>query len=133
MGVSRVDELIAFQLALEFKREVYRIVESSEQAKADFRFRAQLFEAASGVEAVLDEGFNRNVPGEFAQFIRYALGSLAEARRRLRDGIHRRYFTEEDCHLAFNLGKRCCDATRNLHRSLWPFLKKRAPRRKQPR
>jgi four helix bundle protein len=130
MGVGSVDDLIAFQLAVEFKREVYRIVESSEPARADFRFTSQLFEAASGVEAVLDEGFNRNVSGEFAQFIRYALGSLAEARRRLRDGIHRKYFTEEDCRDAFSLGQRCCDATRNLHRSLRPFLKWRPRSRK---
>ncbi len=126
MSAKCVEDLIAFQLAVDFKLEVYRVLEASSKARSDFRYKGQLCDAASGIEADLDEGFNRNVPGEFAQFIRYALGSLAEARRRLRDGIHRRYFTEEDCREAFGLAKRCSDATRKLHSSLTPF--RREPR-----
>ena len=59
MGVKRVEELIAFQLAVEFKLEVYRVVRESEQALQSHRYREQLFDAGSGVEASIDEGFRR--------------------------------------------------------------------------
>ena len=123
MGVKTVEDLLAFQLAVEFKLEVYRLVRGCPQA-IDYKYQSQLFDAASGVEANLAEGFKRNVPGEFFQFVRYAAASLAEARTRLGDGIHREYFSQEDCRAALSLGKRSADAVAALQRSLSPFLKR---------
>ena len=100
MGFKSIEECLAFQLGVEFKLEVYRVFESSPAATRDFKYKSQLFEAASGVEASLDEGFNRNGAAEFQQFIRYAIGSLAEARRRLRDGIHRKYWSHSGARIA---------------------------------
>ena len=130
--MKSVEALITFQLAVEFKLEVYGVIESSAKAEHDLRYKSQLFEAASGIESNLDEGFSRNVPGEFDQFIRYALGSLAEARRRLKDGVHRKYFTEERCQEALGLAQRCADATRKLRSSLIPFRRKPRARRPTP-
>ena len=123
MPVRRVEDLVAFQLAVEFKLEVYRILKTCRNVN-DFKYEGQLRGAAGDIEADLAEGFSRNVPGEFAQFVRYARGSLAEARQRLRDGIDRGYFSESDCHEALDLGQRCAHVTQNLFKSLEPFLKR---------
>jgi len=56
----------------------------SERMMNDPRGRAiarQLVESAGSVSANIDEGFGRGVDrGEYAQFLRYALGSAREAR-----------------------------------------------------
>ena len=124
MGVKRLEDLVVFQLSSEFKREVYRIVQSSPTATADRRYKDQLFEAASGVEASIDEGWHRYVASEFAQFLRYARASLAEAKRRLRDGVDRGHFSDAQCRNACVLADRCNAAIMNLHKSLRPFFRR---------
>jgi four helix bundle protein len=81
-------------------------------------------DAASGIEACIAEGFARFVPGEFAQFLRYALGSLKEAETRLTDGVHRSYFTAERCQLAFTWARRCRAVTAGLRASQEQFAEK---------
>ena len=51
MGVKRLDDLVAFQEAVAFKREIYTIVFTHAPANRNYRYRDQLFDAASGVEA----------------------------------------------------------------------------------
>jgi four helix bundle protein len=132
MGVKKLDDLVALQLASEFKREVYRLVRQSDRASRDFKFRDQLFDAASSVEANITEGWHRYVARDFALFLRYASGSIAEARLRLRDGIDRGHFAESECEHALALANRCAGSIINLHKSLQPFStpprRPRAPR-----
>jgi four helix bundle protein len=80
-------------------------------------FKDQLRDAASGVPANIAEGFGRNNPAEFAQFIRYALASLREAETRLKDGIARGYWKEADCRMTLRWAERCRAAGWGLHRS----------------
>jgi four helix bundle protein len=129
MGVKKVDELIAFQLAHEFKLEAYRITGESPEASRDLKFKGQLFEAASGVESCIAEGFRRWLAPEFAQFLRYALASLEESEVRLRDGVDRGYFTGEGIAPAGQLAKRCRVASLRLHHSLQRF--RRGPNRRK--
>lgn len=117
MGAKRLEDLVAFQFAVEFKLEVYRIVGNSSAAGHDFKYKDQLFDAASGVERAIAEGFGRYRPLEFAQFLRYALASLGEAQRTLKDGIDRRHFSVENCAAAFTWARRCKAATQGLHAS----------------
>jgi four helix bundle protein len=112
--VDRLEDLVAYQFAVEFKLEVYRLVEATGAARQDLRFKSQLCDAASGVEACIAEGFARRQPGEFAQFLRYALASLKEAEARLTDGIHRRYFERAACDSALTWARRCRAATEPL-------------------
>jgi four helix bundle protein len=124
-----VDSKISWhtKLALSFKLEVYRIVEGSKKAMADFKYKSQLYDAASSVERNIGEGFGRYVAAEFAHFLAYALASLKEAKIVLKDGVHRKYFQEADCAAAFSLADRCGAATMNLHQSLRPFFRRRRP------
>ena len=121
MGVKTVEELIAFQLAREFKLETYRITRESPEACRDLKFKSQLFEAASGVESCIAEGFGRWLASEFAQFLRYAVASLAESEVRLRDGVDRGHFTADTVAPAHLLAKRCRTATLRLFKSLEPY------------
>ena len=124
VGVKRAEDLIALQLAREFKRLVYRLVASSPDAKSDFRFRSQLFDAVASTEANIVEGFHRRTAAQFDQFLSYARGSHAEAMTRLQDGIDRGYFRAKDCEAALMLGKRCGMAILRLSQSLEPFIRR---------
>jgi four helix bundle protein len=121
MAVRRLDDLVAYQLALNFKLAVYAVVRQHARALADRRYCDQLFDAASSVEANVAEGWRRYVARDMCLFLRYALASLEEARRRLLDGVHRGYFTLEECDEALELANRCGAALAALRKSLVPF------------
>jgi four helix bundle protein len=135
VGAKKLEELVAYRLAGEFKRGVYQIVWDHGRANADVDYRQQLFDAASGTEANINEGWHRYEAGEFVQFLRYARASNAEAKGWLRDGVARGYFTQTACDPVLNLGNRCGAATMALLKSLLPFTRKGRNRRasKDPR
>jgi four helix bundle protein len=122
MGVRRLEDLAAYQLAVSFKREVYAVLKSSPEAMRDWSYRDQLRESALGGEANIAEGFSRFVAAEIAQFCRYAVSSLREAQVRLKDGIDRGYFSEVRCKEALQLCDRAIGATTRFHQSLRPFM-----------
>jgi len=130
MIARRYQELIAWQLAEEFKREVFRIVRESKRT-LDVRYRSQLIDAASSVAANIAEGFLRCSAGEFARFLAISLGSLGEAEIRLRDGIRLNYFGEPDCALAFRFGRRCAVATVRLKLSQERYARTRSQKKKK--
>jgi four helix bundle protein len=121
MGVRRLSDLVVYQLAVEFKLGVYRIVESHPRAEEDRRYRSQLFDAASSVEANIAEGWRRYRPREMAQYFRVGLGSLEEAKTRLTDGAHRRYFKMSDIADTLTTGNRCGAALMSLIRAVSKF------------
>ena len=124
MGVQRLEDLAAFQLAVDFKLEVYRLIRESPGARGDWRYRAQLTDAASSVESCITEGWHRYVAGEFVNFLRYARASLAESERWLKDGVARGYFAPHAIDTALAHADRCGGAITNLRKSLEPFRKK---------
>jgi four helix bundle protein len=133
VGVQRLADLIAYQRAVAFKVAVYRVVAAHPSAAADWRFRSQLFDAASSVESNIAEGWGRRIAGEMRQFLRYATGSLFEAERRLLDGVARGYYARGECEEALGEARRCLTATSRLARSLEPFVHRpRHPGNKRP-
>ena len=122
---GKYQELSAWKVADLFRRLVFRMVLGSPGAKTDFRFRTQLLEAARSVPANLAEGFRRNSPGDFARFIDYSLGSLAEAEERLTDGLLLGYFSETDHDAAFVLAKRTLTASVRLKHSQLKYAAER--------
>ena len=121
MGVRKVEDLIAWQLAHAFKIEVHRLLKQNHAAAADMRYCAQLRDAAASVSMNIAEGFYRFGAAEFRRFISIALASLAEATLWLHDGIERSHFDEESCAHAVTLAKRCRVAGLRLHKSLAPW------------
>ena len=122
MGAKTLEELHAYRAARTLKLEVYRLVRAHPDANSDYRFRSQLFEAAASNEMNIAEGFRRFVPGEFAHFLGFALGSREETVRRIQDGIDRGYFRPDACAAAFDLA---AEAGR-LTTALQTYLRKRA-------
>jgi four helix bundle protein len=124
VGVRRLEDLSAYQLAIEFKTEVYRLSDSSARIRSDEQFRLQLFDACASVAANVAEGWARFNAAEFCQFLRYARGSLEEAQTWLHDGVARGYFNSTEVVPALKLASRCSATIVALFRSLQPFIKK---------
>jgi four helix bundle protein len=120
MGVHRIEDLIAWQLAQSFKLEAYRLLQAFPAAGAAFQFRDQLRGSASSVGMNIAEGFRRYDAREFARFLTIALASLSEAMLWLCDGIDRGHFPSGADDDAQRLGRRCYVATLRLKQSLRP-------------
>jgi four helix bundle protein len=110
-------DLICWQLAEAFKKEVFRLVRSSRAIQRESKYRSQLIESASSVSKNIVEGFRRFKRGYIKEFFSYALASLHEAEARLRDGIELGYFDAKDCQEALRYAKRCTVATVRFKRS----------------
>ena len=110
----KLDELIVWKLACEFEAQVLDLIERCPTARRDFRFTGQLTDAATGVPSNVTEGFHRFRAGEFAQFLRYARGSLAEAEKRLHTGVRRNYFAQADIDPLLRLARRLGKALTNF-------------------
>jgi len=114
MPIKRIEDCVAYQFAVEFRQEVYRLLDDSPDARRHLRFVDQLCSAADGIESSINEGFLRRSPGEFVSFLRYALASLGEAKGRVENGIARRYFAAARCECALTWARRCRAATLGL-------------------
>jgi four helix bundle protein len=128
MGISDVESLVAYQVAREYKRAVYALMDAHASVGHDLRFAGQIRDAVSSVEANIAEGFHRKGAGDFRRFLTFALGSLGEAQARLLDGVERRHYTRAECEEAYRLGKRVRPLIEALSRSLAPFTKARTAR-----
>lgn len=91
-----------WQLACAFEDGALDLLERSPRTVRDGKFHVQLSDVASSVSSNVAEGFYRYSAAEFAHFLRYSRGSLAEAERRLHAGVRKRYWpqTFADPHLA---------------------------------
>jgi len=130
MGFRTLEEIRAYRAARAFKREIYRLLDSSSRAQNDLRFRSQLQEAAASAVSNIAEGFGRYLAGEFTYFLRVSRGSIKEALDRIDDGVDRRYFKTESCHRARQLGDEASRLTTSLINSLKPFLRRSRPPKK---
>ena len=122
MGFKSLDECETFKLVQAFKLEVYRLVKATPEAWNDLKWRGQLYDALLSAESNVDEGFHRNTTRETLRYLTYARSSAAEARRRLRDGVHRTYFSSDEIAAGMALGGRALGAMAAWQRSLRPFL-----------
>lgn len=111
----KLDELIVWQLACEFEKQVLDLLQRTPVARRDFRFTGQLTDAATGVPSNVTEGFHRFRAAEFAQFLRYSRASLAEAEKRLLTGVRRNYFAQADVDPLLRLARRLGKALMNFH------------------
>ena len=110
----KLDDLIVWQLACQFETQVLDLLERRPEARRDFRFTGQLSDAAASVPSNVAEGFHRFRASEFAQFLRYARGSLAESEKRLHTGVRRNYFSQADVDPLLRLARRLGKALTNF-------------------
>ena len=117
MGVRRYQDLFTWQLADSFNTSVRRCVARSPAARNDFKFRHQLLDASRAIAPDIAEGFVRYSRPQFRQFLDYALGSLAEAETRFREGLASGYFSETESAEVLRYAKRCAKAIVRLKQS----------------
>jgi four helix bundle protein len=77
MGVSKFEELRAWQQARNLTRQIYEIGRAT-GLRRDFGLRNQLQRAAVSTMANIAEGFGCRSPGEFKNFLGYARRSTIE-------------------------------------------------------
>jgi four helix bundle protein len=117
MVIRRVQDLTAYQFVLELKLEAYRLLSRSEGARNDKKYCGQLRDALADVESDVAEGFARKHPGDFANFLRFGLASLAEAKTRLIDGVARGHFSDEEAAMSLTWEQRARVALEHLRES----------------
>ena len=125
-GVKRYEDLDAWQLADELKREVYALTDSGPAAK-DLSFRSDIRDAAASNTKNIAEGFGRFNPGDFAHFVGIALASAMETQDSLKDGVDRGYFTPQRVAAAQRLAERSIKCSKKFI----VYLKREAARRAQ--
>ena len=94
MVAKRFEDLEAWQLADELKREVYALTATGPASK-DFKFRDQIRDSAASMTKNIAEGFGRFRPSDFARFMEFSTASTMETKDSLKDGVDRGYFTPE--------------------------------------
>src|SRR5215475_6795239 len=82
MVATRFEELECWQLACELERRVLAFI-NKPPASHDVEYCRQIRKSTSSPPANIAEGFGRYYPGDFARFMRNALGSLHETRNHL--------------------------------------------------
>lgn len=80
--VTCFEDLIIWQKAIEFAREIYLITERKE-LKTDFGFKSQLRNAAVSISNNIAEGFERRSRKEYLNYLNIAKGSAGESRSML--------------------------------------------------
>ena len=80
--VERFEDLIAWQKAKHFAKEIY-LVSRSSPFQLDRRFVSQIQSAAVSVMSNIAEGYERGSPTDFHRFLVIAKASCAEVRSQL--------------------------------------------------
>ncbi|MEW5978629.1 MAG: four helix bundle protein [Acidobacteriota bacterium] len=93
-GAARFEELIAWQKARALTAEIYRVTSEGSFAR-DFGLRDQIRRACVSVMSNIAEGFERNRPGEFHQFLSIAKASCGEVRSQLYVALDAGYLSKE--------------------------------------
>ena len=81
-GVTKFEDLIAWQKARQLNKMIYQVTASGKFAK-DFTLVDQIRRAAISVMSNIAEGFDREGPVEFHRFLVIAKASCAEVRSQL--------------------------------------------------
>jgi four helix bundle protein len=94
-SVQRFEDLIAWQKARLLTAAVYRVTAKGPFAR-DFKLRDQICDAAASIMSNIAEGFERNRPSEFHQFLSVAKGSCGEVRSRLYVTLDAGFLTQDE-------------------------------------
>ena len=109
-GAQSYHDLLVWQKGLVLAKEIYKLT-AGFPSEEKFGLISQMRRAAVSVPSNIAEGQARNTPGEFAQFISYAEGSLAELDTQLTLAIELAFVTSEKARFSL-------DAVAELRRML---------------
>lgn len=101
-GFKKFEEIMAWQKARKATKKIYEITTDSKFAK-DFGLRDQIRRSAVSVMANIAEGQGRNSDKEFANFLNFAHGSVAETQSHLYISLDLEYLSENDFRQIYDL------------------------------
>ncbi|HEY8748797.1 MAG TPA: four helix bundle protein [Tepidisphaeraceae bacterium] len=93
MSISRFEDLVAWQKARTFCRNIYLMTSTGRFAR-DYGLSRQIQRAAVSIMSNIAEGFERNGAGEFHQFLSVSKSSCAEVRSQLYVALDTGYIDE---------------------------------------
>jgi four helix bundle protein len=128
-GVKRYEDLEAWQIADELKREVYALTATGPASK-DFEFCKQIRASAASSTKNLAEGFGR-FPAENARFVEFSLSSTMETKDSLKDGVDRGHFTPTRVARAQELAERSIKCSTKFIAYLKSCKKNWQPKRRE--
>lgn len=108
-GITRFEDMQAWQKARELTAGIYELTRTGEFAK-DYALRDQIRRAAISVMSNLAEGFERSSRQEFHQFLSIAKGSCAEVRSQLYTALDAGLIDQEE----FSKAMGCAESVANL-------------------
>ena len=117
MALYKLEELVAYQLSMDLKQQVFALLYNSPAAR-DVKLAGQISDAVSSLASDLSEGYYRFNPAEFATFVKYCRSSLQEVRTRLPDGVAKRYYSQADIAEMLQLAERLAKVLGGLYYSL---------------
>ena len=126
-GISRFEDLEAWQQARELTRRVYEQSRTVLFSK-DFALRDQIRRATVSVMSNIAEGYERGRDREFVQFLVVAKGSCGEVRAQLYVALDQGYLTDQDFVGLVAQAER----TSQLIAGLIRYLQRRTPNVKRP-
>lgn len=118
MRVRTHQELDVWKMCDEIRRRVVAVT-AKPLVATHRKFCDQICGAAEDAASDVAEGFARFRPREFAQFLGYAISSLAEVRERTRHGQARGFFDDQTAATIIRICVRADKAARSLRQYLW--------------
>ena len=93
--MERFEDIVAWQKARELTAEIYRCSQQ-QRLRKDFALRDQMVRAAISIMANIAEGFGRRSDKEFASFLNFSHGSVAETQSHLYVALDLKYISESN-------------------------------------
>ena len=119
MGVSKFEDLIAWQKARELANQIYRVTGQGNFSR-DFGLRDQIQRASVSVMSNIAEGFERGSQADFHRFLVIAKASCAEVRSQLYLALDIGYLKNEDFQQIMALATETSKVIGGLRRSIDP-------------
>jgi four helix bundle protein len=117
MGVRSFRELHCWQFCRALKVRVYAIT-AAPPASIDVDFCCQIRRSARSAPRNIAEGFGRFTHREMSQYLKIALGSLAETQDGLLDALDQRYITKGEFDELWALSVSAIRTTKAFKRSI---------------
>jgi four helix bundle protein len=123
--IERFEDMQSWQKGRQLANQIHELCEHTSFAK-DFRLRGQIEDAAGSVMHNIAEGFDAGSNPEFIRFLKMSRRSASEVQSELYLALDRKYITEKELNLAYNLATE----TKRLINGMIAYLRKSPPPKK---
>lgn len=116
-GFSKFEDIVAWQKSRIVTKEIYQVTSSGEFSR-DFGFRDQIRRSSVSIMANIAEGQGRKSSKEFANFLNFTHGSVAETQSHLYIALDLKYISQNDFKRIYDLLDEIAKMTMGLMKHL---------------